>query len=88
VQEEPGTPEEGSGGVVGVIWSRLKPEQEGSVTEAYLRRRHSGCEAEALRENLLQRSRREKGHEEKFEGKERRGDTRRKAESRTQGGGK
>lgn len=40
VQEETEATEEGSDGVGGVIWSRLKPEQEGLVTEAYLWRRH------------------------------------------------
>lgn len=51
--------EEGSVGV-GVIWSRLKPEQGGLVTEAYLWRRRRGSETEALRENLLQTKRGEK----------------------------
>lgn len=32
----------------GVIWSRLKQEQEGLVTEAYLRRRHRDSETVAL----------------------------------------
>lgn len=83
VQEESGAAEEGSDGGVGVIWSRLKPEQEGLVTEAYLRRRHRGSETVALWENLLQQKR---GQRERFEGKERWGDTRRKAESSTRGG--
>lgn len=48
VQEETEAAGEGSGGVAGVIWSRLKPERRGSVTEAYLRRRHSGSETVAL----------------------------------------
>lgn len=39
-----------------VIWSRLKPEQEGLVTEAYLWRRHWGSETVALWENLLQQT--------------------------------
>lgn len=43
----------------GVIWSRLKPEQEGLVTEAYLWRRHWGSETVALWENLLQQTCRE-----------------------------
>lgn len=65
VQEESKATEEGSGGVVGVIWSRLKPEQEGLVTKAYLWRRHSGSETVALWENLLQQT------WERAEGKER-----------------
>lgn len=45
MQKETEATEKGSDGVGrgwegGVIWSRLKPEQEGLVTEAYLWRRH------------------------------------------------
>lgn len=85
VQEETEATEEGSDGVVGVIQSRLKPEQEGLVTKAYLRRRHWGSETVALWENLLQQTCRKRGHGEKFEGKEILGDTRRKAESGERG---
>lgn len=56
VQEETEATEEGSDGVWGVIWSLLKPEQEGLVTEAYLWRRHWGYETVALWENLLQQT--------------------------------
>lgn len=56
VQEETEATEEGSDGVGGVIWSRLKPEQEGLVTKAYLWRRHWGSETVALWENLLQQT--------------------------------
>lgn len=40
--------EEGTDGVGGVIWSCLKPEQEGLVTKAYLWRRRRGSETVAL----------------------------------------
>lgn len=62
-----GTEEEEEGGV---IWSRLKLEQVGLVTGAYLWRRHRGSETVALWENLLQTKRGEvfegevMGHEE------------------------
>lgn len=32
----------------GVIWSRLKPELDGLVTEAYLWRRHRGSETRGI----------------------------------------
>lgn len=43
-----------------VIWSRLKSELEGLVTEAYLWWRHRGCETVILWEELLQPKRGEK----------------------------
>lgn len=52
--EEGGSDGVGRGEEGGVIWSRLKQEQEGLVTEAYLRRRHRDSETVALWENLLQ----------------------------------
>lgn len=59
VQEETeatGEGSDGGDGGGGVIWSRLKPEQEGLVTEAYLWRRHRGSETVALWEDLLQQT--------------------------------
>lgn len=54
LREETEAGKEGTDGVWRVIWSRLKPEQDGLVTGAYLWRRRRGCETGALWENLLQ----------------------------------